>query len=74
MRNRLVTSVARRNQAPGGRNTVMHKCETCGKSLTEGVQRFCGDECRRPFVEGLRKGTASHPGRTVAQRLRRRGG
>ena len=53
---------------------VMYKCETCGKSLTEGVQRFCGDECRRPFIEGLRKGTASHPGRTVAQRLRRRGG
>jgi len=53
---------------------VMYKCETCGKSLAEGVQRFCGEECRRRFVEGLRKGTLSHPGRRVARRLRRRGG
>jgi predicted nucleic acid-binding Zn ribbon protein len=53
---------------------VMYQCETCGKSLTEGVQRFCGDECRRRFVEGLRKGTLRCPGRTVARRLRRRGG
>jgi hypothetical protein len=53
---------------------VMYKCETCGKSLTEGVQRFCGDECRRRFIVRLSKGTLSRPGRTVARRLRRRGG
>ena len=52
----------------------MEKCQVCSKSLTEGVHRFCGDECRRLFMEGLRKGTISHPGRTVARRLRRRGG
>lgn len=52
----------------------MDRCEVCGKSLIEGVHRFCGDECRRLFMEGLRKGTVSHPGRTVARRLRRRGG
>lgn len=54
--------------------SMMHKCEQCSKGLTEGLHRFCGDTCRRRFVEGLRKGTLSHPGRTVARRLRRRGG
>lgn len=52
---------------------VMYNCEACGKGLIEGVQRFCGEECRLLFVEGLRKGTRSHPGRTVARRRRRRG-
>ena len=53
---------------------MLDKCEGCGKSLMEGVHRFCGEECRRLFVEGLRKGTRSRPGHTVARRLRRRGG
>jgi hypothetical protein len=52
----------------------MDRCEACGKSLIEGMDRFCGDVCRRLFMEGVRKGTISHPGRTVARRLRRRGG
>jgi len=51
----------------------MLKCETCRKDLGADVQRFCGDECRMQFVEGLRKGTTSHTGRTVARRRRRRG-
>lgn len=63
-----------RGEAPGGAGVpVMGKCETCGRSLTEGGQRFCGDDCRRLFVETLRKGTPGHPGRTVARRRRRRG-
>ncbi len=53
---------------------MLDKCEGCGKSLMEGVHRFCGEACRRLFVEGLRKGTRSRPGHTVARRLRRRGG
>lgn len=53
---------------------MIDKCEACGKNLTEGSHRFCGEECRVRFVEGLRKGTRSHTGRTVARRLRRRGG
>ncbi|HSL51087.1 MAG TPA: hypothetical protein VK878_18585 [Candidatus Deferrimicrobiaceae bacterium] len=53
---------------------AMTKCEACRKDLIAGVERFCGDDCRLRFVEGLRKGTASHPGRRVARRLRRRGG
>lgn len=52
----------------------MHKCEACQKDLTEGMHRFCGEACRLHFMQGLRKGTASHPGRRVARRLRRRGG
>jgi len=50
------------------------KCEVCRKPLIEGAHRFCGEECRRQFMEGLRKGTISHPGRTTARRMRRRGG
>jgi hypothetical protein len=53
---------------------VTHKCEACHKDLIADVLRFCGDDCRLKFVEGLRKGTASHPGRKGARRLRRRGG
>ena len=49
------------------------KCETCLKDLGTDVQRFCGDDCRGRFVEGLRKGTVAHTGRTVARRRRRRG-
>ena len=52
---------------------LTHKCETCQKDLIADVQRFCGDDCRVRFVEGLRKGTAGHTGRTVARRRRRRG-
>jgi hypothetical protein len=52
---------------------TMIKCEACGKDLLADVERFCGGECRLRFVEGLRKGTASHPGRRVARRRRRRG-
>ena len=39
----------------------------------EGFSRFCGENCRRLFLEKLRRGTAPHPGRTVARRRRRRG-
>jgi hypothetical protein len=53
---------------------MLDNCEGCGKGLMEGVHRFCGEECRRLFVEGLRKGTRSRPGHTVARRLRRRDG
>ena len=36
------------------------KCETCLKDLGTEVQRFCGEDCRGRFVEGLRKGTVRH--------------
>lgn len=52
---------------------VLDTCEACGKTLAEGVHRFCGEACRVRFVEGLRKGTRSQTGRTVARRRRRRG-
>lgn len=53
---------------------ALSRCETCHKDLTEGMERFCGNECRDRFIEGLRKGTPRHPGRRAAWRLRRRGG
>ncbi len=56
------------------RTVAVHKCDACGKGLKEGVRGFCGEECRLKFVESLKEGTPSHPGRTVARRLRRRGG
>jgi len=52
---------------------VVEKCGACGKDLPEGAHRFCGEVCRRVFVEGLRQGTPGHTGRTVARRRRRRG-
>ena len=36
---------------------TLSKCETCHKDLTVGLERFCGNECRDRFIEGLRKGT-----------------
>ena len=49
------------------------KCETCGKDLAAGAQRFCGEECRDVFIKGLKHGTRSAPGRTAARRRRKRG-
>ena len=49
------------------------KCETCGKDLAAGVQRFCSEECRGVFIKSLKHGTRSTPGRTVARRRRKRG-
>jgi hypothetical protein len=52
----------------------MRKCGSCQKDLTTDGERFCDNDCRLRFIDGLRKGTPSHPGRRVARRLRRRGG
>jgi hypothetical protein len=49
------------------------RCEICQGELKEGAQRFCGEECRRVFIEKLRRGTPRQPGRTTAHRRRRRG-
>jgi hypothetical protein len=51
----------------------MTKCEACGKELVAGAQRFCGEECRGVFMERLKHGTPSAPGRTAAKRRRKRG-
>lgn len=51
----------------------MLKCEACGKELAADAQRFCGEECRRAFMERMKHGTRSAPGRTTAKRRRRRG-
>lgn len=53
---------------------ALSRCETCHKDLAVGLERFCGNECRDRFIEGLKKGTPRHPGRRAAWRLRRRGG
>jgi hypothetical protein len=51
----------------------MPKCEACGKELAADAQRFCGEKCRGTFMESLKHGTGSAPGRTTAKRRRRRG-
>jgi endogenous inhibitor of DNA gyrase (YacG/DUF329 family) len=51
----------------------MTKCEACGKELAAGAQRFCSEECRGVFMERLKHGTPSAPGRTAAKRRRKRG-
>ena len=51
----------------------MVKCEACGKGLAAGASRFCGEECRGVFMERLKHGTRSTPGRTTAKRRRKRG-
>jgi len=52
------------------------RCEICGNELKEGVQgvqRFCGEQCRLVFMGKLQRGTPRQPGRTTAHRRRRRG-
>ncbi|HSE67883.1 MAG TPA: hypothetical protein VLB12_12930 [Gemmatimonadales bacterium] len=51
----------------------MTKCEACGKELVAGAQRFCGEECRGVFMERLKHGTPSAPGRPAPKRRRKRG-
>ena len=43
------------------------------KELVAGMQRFCGEECRGVFMERLKHGTRSAPGRSAAKRRRKRG-
>jgi hypothetical protein len=52
---------------------MTRKCEACGKELAAGAQRFCDEGCRGVFMERLKHGTRSTPGRTVARRRRKRG-
>ena len=51
----------------------MAKCDACGKELAADAQRFCDAACRGVFMERLKHGTRSAPGRTAAKRRRKRG-
>jgi VIT family protein len=47
--------------------------QSTGKELAAGAQGFCGEEWRGVFMERLKHGTPSAPGRTAAKRRRKRG-
>lgn len=51
----------------------MAKCDACKTELKIDVERFCGEACRGVFMESLKRGTRSTPGRTAARRRRKRG-
>lgn len=51
----------------------MPKCDACRTELKADAWRFCSEVCRGVFMESLKHGTRSAPGRTAARRRRKRG-